>query len=573
MGSYQDLDNILQHIGAYTRDPNAWKQGLTDRQQRDVLGWQKSQGEKRGFTDDQGNYYEHRYANNADYPEVPDSVLDGLRDNHPTLFDKKTKGPVVPPLPPATPPAGQGAPPAEKVVPTDEQNKGQAAEAAKRLEDKLQDSNDKSVDANRKLGQILLNAHSTTVEGAKRLNDIQKDVEAAAKSPALNTKIGKAEFQRFLNGKLAEIGDVLKSANLDVQSQKEMASALADFYSTRDGKPATGDGQGGSQGGGAGGEGGAGGAGGGGDLGGGGGDLGGGDMGGDYGFGDLGPEAGMDDGGLGGPLSGALGSAAQALPQAMSAIPQALGSIPGALGGAAGGLGGGLGGLGSGGGGLGDLLSGKGGKGRDHDGSEFRDDADPLLGDRDRDRGGPEGPTFNNDDHTGLLGPDNTNPTDPKPGDPQVNPAAPGTTTPATTGPTPITIKDGQTTFTVTADNPQTAAAVDEIAKGANPEETFRKHGINVLPVTAPPNPPLNPDQLKVGSYARYSNGEIVVALGGQKAIMGGHVVPISATAKDGFLFWANPPAATAPAPATPAVAPTTPAPGQPAPTITPPKV
>lgn len=562
MGSYQDLDNILKHIGAYTRNPDAWKTGLSDQQQRDVLGWQKSQGEKRGYTDDKGNFYEHRYANNSDYPEVPDSVLDGLRKNHPTLFDPNTKAPVVPPVPP-TPPAGQGAPPAEKIVPTDEQNKGRAAEAAKRLEDKLQDSNDKAVDANRKLAQILLNAHSTTLEGAKRLNDIHKDVEAAAKSPALDTKIGKAEFQRFLNGKLAEIGEVIKSANLDVQSQKEMASALADFYATRDGKTGSGTGEGGGQGGGEGGAGGS---------GGGGGDLGGGDMGGDYGFGDLGPEAGIDDGGLG----GALGGATQALPQAMSAIPQALGglgSIPGALGSSLGGLGGGLGGLGSGGGGLGDLLSGKGGKGREHDGPEFRDGDDPLLGGR-RDRGGPDGPTINNDDNTGLLGgPDNTNPADPKPGDPQANPNAPGAPAPATTGPTAITIKDGQTTFTVTADNPQTAAAVEEIAKGANPEETFRKHGMTLLPATAPPNPPLNPDQLKVGSYARYSNGEIVVALGGQKAIMGGHVVPISATAKDGFLFWANPPATPATAAATPAVAPTTPAPGQPAPTITPPKV
>ena len=44
MASYDDLRNVIEHIGDKTGDPNAWQQGLTPQQIRDVNGWLASDG-------------------------------------------------------------------------------------------------------------------------------------------------------------------------------------------------------------------------------------------------------------------------------------------------------------------------------------------------------------------------------------------------------------------------------------------------------------------------------------------------------------------------------------------------
>lgn len=145
MGSYEDLRNILGHIKDVTHDPNAWQKGLTPQQIHDVHGWLASEGSKRGFTDPEtGVDYEHRGDNTSLFPQVPDDALGRIRGQHPGLFDDDGQMRTPPAAGSAsqTPPAGSSspAPPEDDpghqvpVLPTDEQNKGDAAKAVKTLD-------------------------------------------------------------------------------------------------------------------------------------------------------------------------------------------------------------------------------------------------------------------------------------------------------------------------------------------------------------------------------------------------------------------------------------------------------
>jgi hypothetical protein len=128
---------------------------------------------------------------------------------------------------------------------------------------------------------------------------------------------------------------------------------------------------------------------------------------------------------------------------------------------------------------------------------------------------------------------------------------------PTGTGPTPITLADGST---VTADSPQLAEVIKDIQAGTNPVDAYRKHDIVLPPTTSPPAAPLDPSNLRAGSYGTYTNGDIVVALGPQKAWVDGHIQPISAAGKPGFLGWQNPPTPVQTTSTTTPVAPLTPA-------------
>lgn len=582
MGSYDDLRNILKHISDETGDKNAWQQGLTPQQVRDVDGWLNSDGTGyKGFRDPQtGVIYEDRGGlNTKDTPQVPDDALDRLRGQHPTLFDPTTKAAITPAPGTARNTPGQtgqtgngqagngqvGNGNTEATVPTAEQNKGEAAKAAKKLEDKLQDVNDSAVEADRELAQAVLNAHATTAESAQRLNDIQVIVREAVNSTALDTPMGRREFKRFLIGKIEEIRGVLTTAKLDAESQKNALTALADYFRTN--KPDTDQQQQGNgnteqqqqQGNGQGGNGGNGGGGGNTDPG-----LPGGDLGGDLG--------GIGDPALGGPadpLSQLAQSATPAL-QSAAQIPAQLAGIPGQIAGGMGSLPGMFGGAGANNPGshLTDPFNTDDNKTKKHD-SQLPDDAElaSLFGD--------EPPTDNGDNKDNNSTDHNSDNKDnskegkpddhPKPGEPVLNPNAPGAL--PTTGPTPVTI--GGVVYT--ADNPKLAAALTDISKGATPLEAFRKYDIAIPPPTSPPAAPLDPSQLKFGSYATYTNGDIVVALDKQRAIIDGQVQPISSAAsKPGFIAWQNPPAPTGAPAAAPIPVIATSTPGTPA-TPTPP--
>jgi hypothetical protein len=496
---------------------------------------------------------------NGDHYEISDPATGARnyfdRNGHPITQQQYETGN---PVPPGQTPDGDPPPPNDgggtTTVLTDEQNSGAAADAVKKLEAKLQDRNDKSVDADRQLAEVLLNAHATTADGAKRLNDIQNEVETAVNAqPALDTPAGKRNFQQFINGKLKEIADVILLASLDAQSQKDTAAALADAIANQpaisDGtnqppgnNPGTGNQPGqqitsppaGSGGGGADG-----------------GDLGAGDLGG-LGDGDL------EDGDLGGlrglgglsPLASGLGPALgglSSIPGAAAGIPATLGGLGSAVPSGIGSMLGG-GGLSSPGGGLFDPL--RNGHHPDDDPDDDPGDDGGLAGAF----GDPsvEPPHDHADDHSG----DNSqhhdnNPSGAQQQSPTGNTGSPLPTT-AGTGPTPVTLGDGST---VTVDSPELAGAIKDIQAGVNPVDAFRKHNIVLPPTTSPPATPLDPSQLRPGSYGTYSNGDIVVAFGPDKAYVDGRIQPISAAAKPGFLGWQNPPApvqttsATAPVP------------------------
>lgn len=549
MASYDDLRNVIKHITEVTGDDSAWKKGLTDQQVRDVNGWLVADGSGyKGFTDKEtGVHYEDRSGYNTDKnPAVPDADLDRIRNQHPGLFDPETKAPTTPQ--PAVQQGNAGgnngdAPPAGAPVQTEEQNKGEAAKAAKTLEDKLQDRNNKATDADRELAQAVLNAHATTAEGAKRLNDIQSEITAAVNSAtALDTPMGAREFSKFLNSKLAEISDVVKTASLDAESQKSVLSALAEFYGTRttdnanngeqgkgDDQKGQGDGQGGGQGG----------------AGGDGGGAGGGDLGGD--LGGLGDPL-LDGAGGGDPLSKLAESAAPALQSGLGAasqIPSQIAGIPAQLAGMGSSIPGMFGGNGNGRGGeLTDPF--KTDKKAGGEGDPFDPAADAelagLFGNEPLPGEGDNGDNNDGDNKDDDKKDDKDDKGEPKPGEPVNNPNAPGVLS-NPNGPTPVTI-DG---MIYTADNPKLAAAVTDISKGTPPLEAFRKHDIALPPPTSPPATPLGPDQLRFGSYGTYSNGDIVVVLDKQRAIIDGEVQPISSAAsKPGFLGWQDPPAPTA---------------------------
>ena len=110
MASYDDLRNVIEHIGDKTGDPDAWQQGLTPQQIRDVNGWLASDGsDYRGYQDPEtGVVYEDRsHQNSSVNPAVPDDALDRIRQAHWQLFDPATKAPIAPApgAPPAHPPA------------------------------------------------------------------------------------------------------------------------------------------------------------------------------------------------------------------------------------------------------------------------------------------------------------------------------------------------------------------------------------------------------------------------------------------------------------------------------------
>jgi hypothetical protein len=216
-----------------------------------------------------------------------------------------------------------------------------------------------------------------------------------------------------------------------------------------------------------------------------------------------------------------------------------MGAMPGAGGGAWDRGGSGLDGL------FGDGNSERKGKHGRHDESGNVDDLfnDPGLFPPDENNGGDH----NGGDHTDQTnGQANGQPG----GTANPNPAGQSLQVPGLAGPTPVALKDGTATITVTADNPQLAAVIEDIKNGTPPADAYRNHNFQTSPPTSPPAEPFDVNKLRPGCYATYSSGDIVVALGPQKVIINGQVQPINAAMKAGFLGWHDAPTLTGSTPA-----------------------
>ncbi len=238
MGSYEDLRNILSHIKDVTKDANAWRQGLSPQDMRDVDGWLKADGSG-GWTDPMTGveYVDRSRFSDGNWPQVPDEALNRMRDAHPWLFDRKTGAPMTPPPgAPGTPPVAPAPVPAKPGVGegfgTDEENSGRAAEAIKKVQADLATRTSNLKEADAKLTEVMLSVKAARQDGVAAVQEMQKDVVGALNDPKSNLDSGPSELQflKFLRDKTAAASDLVKQGKLTDADAKKMAMALADFY-------------------------------------------------------------------------------------------------------------------------------------------------------------------------------------------------------------------------------------------------------------------------------------------------------------------------------------------------------
>lgn len=560
MASYDDLRNVIKQITDKTGDPNAWQQGLTPQQIRDVNGWLASDGSGyKGYKDPEtGVVYEDRsHQNSSVNPAVPDDALDRLRQSHYQLFDPTTKAPISPapgapparptpppdinspentdpglnnPPPPSGPPA---SPPPAVGLSTDEENSGRAADAIKKVQGELADRQSNVREADAKLAEIMLSAHAASAEGRAAIQGLQQDIIAALNDPNdnLNTKAGELQFLKFLREKAETAKKLVQDGKLTDEDQAKMALALADFYKSGSGNNNSDNAPPGTP-----------------------------------------PAPGTDpaapappaDPGLSPSDPGLLGPSPQmpdptlgdlGLPGQTSPLSDALGAAAPLLSGMGNPLGGGLPG-----GGLdlgaitkpiGDAISGAADHPKDQPKDEKPDNPD-----------GNKGEEKPGDKKPGEEGPDGKKPGDPnqppQPGQQAPAPAPGSVPDPALAPPAPpapslnVDLKDGSQ---VTAADPARAGAARSLLTGTQYGEALRQNGLVAPPPGTALTNYLAPNQLQPADYAMYQD-KLVGVLGPDKFVgADGRIDPLNTLPQDGFLGFGRPTAAggtVAPAPAAP---------------------
>jgi hypothetical protein len=185
----RELHDAVQHVGRVTGDPTAWTRGLTP---ADIA-----------------------LVGLVVAPEAETAaVLDKIKANHPALFGNR---PDEPPRP--------------SEAPTAEPQQGAGITAIKKAEDDLAHQNSSTAQVDLLVITAILNAHTTTEQGNAELRRLQSDVEQAVRVRTdLDTPAGARDFQRFLIGKLREIGAVVQTASLDDRSKAVLATAWTALY-------------------------------------------------------------------------------------------------------------------------------------------------------------------------------------------------------------------------------------------------------------------------------------------------------------------------------------------------------
>lgn len=416
-------------------------------------------------------------------PQGYDRVLSQLRSAFPSVF------------------APTGPPPDRR-----QPQQGAAVRAMQRAEAALAQQLSASATFDMQVVEALLQAHKTTADGRRGLDDLEVEIQTAAQAWDLNTAAGAREFQRFLLAKLGRIVSLVEDANDDDASKQALAEALAVLYAAEAGRDGSrpGDGQG-APGGGKPPE-------------------------GPAGDPDVpaepDPECYLDEAptdeselftGTEPPGSGAPTASA------MPSIPGLGGESPGFGAMPAGGAPGGLP--------LAGLLS---GLQREAPPDEYADD--------------------------GALPPGDEVPADETPGEEDEDNAADGgsTTTPQpgdAAGPTTVTLPDGETT---TAATPQIAAAMQAAADGTPIADAFRHQGIAIPPPGTPVAAPLDQSRLSPGDIGVFSDRH-ALAVGNGKALLDGQIQHVGNVRGPSFLGWQHPPAQPETAPPARVPAPTRP--------------
>ena len=189
----KELHDAVTHVGAVTGDPRAWTRGLTPHDASLV-----------GLV----------VAPQADVTRV----LDKIKANHPTLFDPLSGAPVSPR--PVLPPGDATG-----------YQEGAAVTAVKKAEGDLAQQNSSTAQLDLLVISAILNAHTTTEAGGAALRRLQADIEDAVRTRTdLDTPAGARDFQRYLIGKLRQIGAVVETASLDDSSKAVLAGAWTALY-------------------------------------------------------------------------------------------------------------------------------------------------------------------------------------------------------------------------------------------------------------------------------------------------------------------------------------------------------
>ena len=116
--------------------------------------------------------------------------------------------------------------------------------------------------------------------------------------------------------------------------------------------------------------------------------------------------------------------------------------------------------------------------------------------------------------------------------------AEPTAVQPPTTGPTTVSLPNGET---VTAANPQLAAAIKAAASGMPIADAFRQEGITVPPPGTAVTDPVDPSRLTPGDIGMLTDRH-ALALGQSRALLNGQIQHISTVNGPSFLGWEHPP-------------------------------
>lgn len=483
MSTQKELHDAVQHVGRVTGDPAAWTRGLT---QSDIA-----------------------VASLVVAPEAEtNAVLGKIKAAHPTLFDSRTGAPVTPPVAPAE---------------TPEPQQGAGITAIKKAEDELAHQNSSTAHVDLLVITAILNAHTTTEQGSAALRRLQAEIEDAVQVRTdLDTPAGARDFQRYLIGKLREIGAVVQTASLDDRSKAVLATAWTALYesstagrpgaTTQPARPTAST---------------------------------------DvpaptplppYGA-DLGPDPLLEQ--L--PAQEPLGAQAPT-PHASSASPPAtappvtpagMPALPT--------LGGPAGGLGSPGGGLPSITP---GWSRPEDGSapptrgepdsldDLLADAESVLAEEPEDLAEPED-----------AEPENAEAEDDEPAAPEPQPDEEPESA-------EVLLPGGDR---ITAPTPELAKVITTALAGTPVGEAFQRHGLAIPPPGTPVSDPVDPAEVSTGDVGMFTDRQ-ALALDRTRALLGGEIQPLTSVSGPSFLGWMHPPQTPHSAPSTDVPAPTRPA-------------
>lgn len=161
-------------------------------------------------------------------PQRLDGIVARIRQQHPDLFDPRSGEMIVPSQTgpadrrPASPPLDNRAP---------DHQEGAAADAIRGAEAALAHQNSTTAQVDLQVVTAVLNAHQQNAEGRDALNSLQHDIEAAVTTRSdLDTPAGARDFQRFLIGKLRDIRAVVANASLDDTSNSALMAAWMALY-------------------------------------------------------------------------------------------------------------------------------------------------------------------------------------------------------------------------------------------------------------------------------------------------------------------------------------------------------